>query len=423
MKKYALTISASILLMFFIFTLVSHSVKSNVTNKTFWPIQSIDTMKYSRDDSADSSIYQKIPIIVSEVANLHANYISIDTPYDDQFYPVLKAWVDEARQEHLKIWFRGNFSAWEGWFGYQKFSNPNEDHALVHDFIIKHPDLFQNGDIFTSVPEAENGVIGDPRGSDEKTQQFNQFLITSYNNCVSSFEIIHKQVSCGYFSVNGDVAKEVLTPETIKQIGNVVVIDHYVDSSAQMDVDLHFLTNKFPNAEIILGEFGAPIPDINGDMNETQQAEFLNQLLNVFYENKNVIGGINYWVGSGGSTALYRDDNTEKPAVKIMQKYYDPSVVSGIVTNTDGTPLSNISIYGINNLLLATTDSNGNYSFPAFSDSPMELSISDPHYQKIDQIIVPKNRQMTYNIILSPKKTNIIYKIRLFINSLFNLSK
>src|SRR6185503_14638841 len=211
----------------------------------------------------------------------------------------------------LQVWFRGNFSAWEGWFGYQKFSDPNEHIKLTKQFISNHPELFEDGDIFSPVPEAENGVIGDPR-QNGKVDEFNTFLENSYTNCTDAFKQINKHVDCGYFSMNGDIAKQVLTKQTVANIGNRVVIDHYIDSPEKMSADLDFLHNKFPDAKIVLGEFGAPIPDINGDMTDEQQADFVKSLMDVFVNKRSFVEGMNYWTFLGSSTAIFTDSNTPK---------------------------------------------------------------------------------------------------------------
>jgi len=256
------------------------------TKTSFWQFTSIDTMKYSRDPSReklhDPSYDQLIDAHVREIAEIGATHVAIATPYDEEFVPMVSRWVNPARKYHINVWFRGNFSSWEGWFGYKRFTDITEHHILTKQFITNHADLFQDGDIFTPCPECENGGPGDPRGSAEKSARFNQFLIDSYNNCTEAFASIHKQVTCGYFSTNGDIAKQVLTPDTVEKIGNTIVIDHYVSSPEKMSDDLDYFHNKFPNAKIVLGEFGAPIPDLNGTMNEEQQADFVDQLLQVF---------------------------------------------------------------------------------------------------------------------------------------------
>src|SRR5260221_5347891 len=91
-----------------------------------WQVRSIDTMKYSRDRSRqaldDLAFNKVIDKQISLIAKTGANYVAIDTPYDLEFLPILKRWVVVARRYHLHVWFRGNFSGWEGWFGYAKMS-------------------------------------------------------------------------------------------------------------------------------------------------------------------------------------------------------------------------------------------------------------------------------------------------------------
>ena len=85
-----------------------------------WKIQVIDTMKYSRDLSRaylqnPSSSTLDINAHVEAVATSGATHIAIATPYDAEFIPVLKQWVLAARRNNMKVWFRGNFSGWEGY--------------------------------------------------------------------------------------------------------------------------------------------------------------------------------------------------------------------------------------------------------------------------------------------------------------------
>src|SRR5690606_12731663 len=79
-----------------------------------WEIRAVDTMKFSRDaareDIPDSAIIAEL----TAIKQVGATHVGIATPYDEEFYPMLKRWVEHARDLDLKIWFRGNFSGWEG---------------------------------------------------------------------------------------------------------------------------------------------------------------------------------------------------------------------------------------------------------------------------------------------------------------------
>lgn len=287
-----------------------------------WKVASIDTVKYSRDiarekeDSLDfvSTIDKQVRLI-SETG---ATHISIGTPYDEEFIPFMSKWVSAARKYKLKIWFRGNFSGWEEWFGYASISR--EQHKdMLRKFITSNGSLFEDGDIFTSCPECENGGDGDPRSNGD-LEGHRKFLIDEYQISKESFRSIGKNVTTGYFSMNGDVARLVMDSETTKGVGGVVVVDHYVEDPVRLNNELTELADS-SGGKIVLGEYGAPVPDIHGEMSETEQAEWIDELMSLLSNNNNVIG-ISYWTNRGGSTEIWNKDYSPKKAVTILTKYF-----------------------------------------------------------------------------------------------------
>lgn len=364
-----------------VFVLCAFPVRADSIDR-FFPIQSIDTMKYSRDSAQNKSVTEQIPLLVSQAATLGPTHIAIGTPYDEEFYPVIKKWADEIHKRGLRVWFRGNFSGWEGWFNYPKFTDYNQHHILQSQFIRKHPELFVAGDIFTPAPEPENGVIGDPRSSDENKQKFLDFLPRSYRTCIDSFKAINKpEISCGYFSTNGDIAKYIFTPQLIASIGNRIVIDHYVKTPQQLAADIVALSDRF-KVPIVLGEFGAPIPDIQGEMDEQQQAAYVQQVMRELVKIKDKVGGINYWTGFGGSTAIFNDDFQMKKAGIIITDYYQPELLEGIVSDTFEFAVPNATVSTPNFLYQTKTQTNGTF----------KLLIS----RDVQDIMVSKNGFISY---------------------------
>jgi hypothetical protein len=285
-------------------------------------IRSIDTMKYSRDVARekvnDLSFDLVIEKQVEDIANTGANYIAIGTPYDSEFIPFLKRWVESARRNHLKIWFRGNLSGWEQWFDYPAIDR--QEHAkLTWEFITQNPDLFMDGDIFTSCSECENGVTGDPRKTGD-IQGFRNFLMEEYNSNTNAFLRINKKVKTGYFSMNYDVASLIMNTATTKALGGIVAIDHYVASPVKLIEDAEILAKK-SGGKIVFGEIGVPIPDLNGDLTESEQANWIEQALTGIFNSTEIIG-VNYWVNVGGSTQLWNDDGTPRKAVELIKKFY-----------------------------------------------------------------------------------------------------
>src|SRR3990167_6868062 len=125
-KKLPIIISA--LALFFLTFILLKTDKSNKTEKItspvkqerVWQVKSIDTMKYSRDLSGaklnDPTFDQIIDKQVKAIKGAGASYVAIGTPYDEKFIPILSRWVSSARKNGLSVWFRGNFSGWEGGF-------------------------------------------------------------------------------------------------------------------------------------------------------------------------------------------------------------------------------------------------------------------------------------------------------------------
>lgn len=306
--------------------------------------QSIDTMKYSRDLAReklkDDSFNAIIEKQVSDIAKTGATHIGIATPYDDEFLPFLRRWVEISRKYKLKIWFRGNWSGWEGWFEYPKITR--EEHIQkTKKFILENSQLFEDGDAFSSCPECENGGEGDPRQTGGVTS-YRKFLIDQYGATNSSFVKINKNVRADLFSMNGDVAKLVMDKNTTKALGGIVTIDHYVATPAKLIEDVDIIA-KNSGGKVVLGEFGAPIPDIHGKMSESEQSKWVGELLSGLKNNKN-ISGVSYWLNVGGSTEIWDKEGQAKEAVKIIEDYYKINVAYGTVYDEFGNFLENVKI-------------------------------------------------------------------------------
>ena len=287
-----------------------------------WQIQSIDTMKYSRDMARQGlnniSYTAQVQKQVALIASTGANYIAIDTPYDGEFLPVLKLWVNAARQNGLHVWFRGNWSGWEGWFNYSSITEAQHI-AKTKQFILNNKELFQDGDIFTACPECENGLKLDP-GDPQQVISFRQFLISENTAEKQAFATIGKNVSVSYISMNADVARAVMDPQTTQQLGGIVVIDHYVQTPEELAEGVEEIAQS-SGGKVMLGEFGVPIPDLQGTMTNEQQKDWIENALQLLSVDKDLIG-VNYWVNEGGSTGLWNTNNTPKPAVSVIKSFY-----------------------------------------------------------------------------------------------------
>lgn len=371
-------------------------------------------MKESRDRAYDwgknPTAKSMIVRTLEMVKSLGANCVSVSTPYDEQFIPILTLWVGEARRMGLSVWFRGNFSGWEGWFDYPKFSDIGEHHKKTYELITKHQQLFENGDIFTPAPEPENGVIGDPRSTGEN-EKFLKFMTDSFDNCIAAFAQIKKQVNCGYFSTNGDVAAQILNKETVEKLGNIVVIDHYVDDSERFGSDILTL-HKNLNAKVAVGEFGAPIPDIHGTMTEDDQAKFVQKLFDKLYEYREFIPAVNYWVLSGGTTAIIDEKGNMRKAAQVVRNYYKQATVVGNVQNTLGESLGNSRVAIGEKIAQLTTDNSGDFTAIVPGGSHRITVENDSYGVATELLEIPAGDTASLKITLVPKEAFLIYRLR-----------
>jgi hypothetical protein len=322
---------------------------AQVATLQLWPTECIDTMKTSRDNArlwaARPDLTNEIDAEMTTIASTGANCVAIDTPYDAEFSNYLKAYVYGARQHGLRVWFRGNWSGWEGWFGYKATLTSAQLLAKTSAFIKENPTLFQNGDIFTAAPEAENG--GPFKDLTPAIYpQYRQFLLDEQATDTTAFKAIGKQVTTNWLSMNGGTAEKILSPITQSSLGNVATIDHYIkDPSLMGEFIDHFQTQ---GAQTVVGEFGAPIPQINGSMTESEQAAFVGKLLAQMYQRKDSVLAVNYWTLDDGSTALVNPDGTPRQVLGILKDYYSPGKLVGKVENSTGSGVAaSILIDGI----------------------------------------------------------------------------
>lgn len=380
----------------------------------FWQIQSVDTMKFSRDEAKihanDPSFEKIITQQVKQIAEIGATHIAVATPYDDAFYPFLKKWVTAARENKLKVWFRGNFAGWEGWFGYGKISRDQHLGKIPH-FILTHPDLFETGDIFSPCTECENGGPGDPRTNGD-IEGHRLFLESEYNASLESFKKIAKDVLI-FNSMNGDVAKLIMNPRTTEELGGFVVVDHYVKTPEILAADITHLADS-SGGNIILGEFGAPIPDINGSMTEKEQAAWIEKALDLLSGNEHLVG-LNYWTSVRGSTALWSEAGEPRAAVATLRSFFIPKAISGRVTNPFGKPIKDVEV-SIGEKK-TRVDKDGHYVLPHL-EGVNTVVVIRPNGQRIDYSI--DNNATKFNIIIGNKPTGLLQYILGYLESLFS---
>lgn len=373
---------------------------------SWWDVQSIDTMKYSRDLAReklnDESFRKVIEMQIDKISEMGATHVAIGTPYDEEFLPFLKIWVSAARARGLSVWFRGNFSGWEGWFGYPEITK-NEHLRMTEKFILNNKSLFMNGDIFTSCPECENGAIGDPRET-KQVEAFREFLIQEGEISKHSFNRLGKDVKTNYFSMNGDVASLVMDKKTTSILDGIVVVDHYVASPEELVADVRAYAQS-SGGRVVIGETGVPVPDIHGSMNERQQAVWIEKLLGLLAKEE-VVVGLNYWVFSGGSTGIFTDLGEPKEAAAVISKYFKPQKLTIKIKSSSGGPVSNAAVSVGPNVF--TSDTKGKVEI-AVAPNVEEIFISADGYKRYSQKLI--NPLSEENVTLQSERVSILTRI------------
>lgn len=299
-----------------------------------WGIQSIDAMKDTKDAICSPRPIDWINRWLDKAVELGANYVAISTPYDspscDDATAYTKEWVDAIRAHGLHVWHRHMPLAFEGIYNVQK-SNASNFLNQIKSYITANPDLFKPGDIFTPIPEPQNGGIQGITNCANSVCQFssaaafNQWLRDAMTTSTDAFSQIGLggQVKVGYFGFDGFVTwgdnnpdwHGILEDATVTQMGNIT-IDHYPELVHEtMSQGLQQLTAKYPHTPIVIGEWGTVTGGDTVTQIQTDMAAVKND--------QNVIG-FNYWqFGPSGSGEQLIDSNFNTlPGFSAVSSFY-----------------------------------------------------------------------------------------------------
>ena len=304
-----------------------------VKNTNFpWDIRSVSSMKETKDKICGQDDDRFIDNWASKAAELGINYISIETPYDSpecgDSIKYTEKWINAVRKNNLSVWHRHMPLAFEGIYDVTK--SPENDYlGVIENYIKNHPDFFKKDDIFTPIPEPQNGGIKGitycPNSicQFQDAEQFNAWLRDSILISRKAFEEIGLKdaIKIGFFGFDGFVAwgdnnpdwEGILEDKTVELMGNIT-IDHYPEIvDGTMSEDLDELQKKYPDIPIVIGEWGT----ISGDNNIEQIKTSMGAA-----KRKGVIG-FNYWhMGIGGNESLLNTDLSEKNSFQAVKDMF-----------------------------------------------------------------------------------------------------
>jgi hypothetical protein len=289
-------------------------------------------MKETKDKICGQDSSSFISSWVGKAIELGANYIAVETPYDDpacgSTINYTQAWVDAVHNKGLNVWHRHAPLTFEGIYGTTKDTSKNYTQQIA-DYIKAHPTFFRAGDIFTPIPEPQNGGIAGVTYCPQNAcmfaniAAFNKWLRDAITASETAFGQIGLggKIKIGYYGLDGFIVwgdnnpdwHGILEDSTIQAMGNIT-IDHYPELIGDtMQNDLGELQAKYPNTPIVIGEWGT----VTGGDTVAQVTNSMGAAL------RNNIIGFNYWhMGMGGNEALINSDFSNRPAFDMVKSYF-----------------------------------------------------------------------------------------------------
>lgn len=297
-----------------------------------WSIQSVSSMKETKDRVCWQRSSEFIAQWVQEAVSLGVNYVSIETPYDNpscgSAVAYTEVWIQAIRKAGLNVWHRHMPLAFEGIYNTPK--NASTDYLpLIHSYIKDHPTFFAPGDIFTPIPEPQNGgIVGVTYCAQNvcmfrSIAHFNQWLRAAMDVSEAAFGTIglSGKMKIGYFGFDGFVAwgdnnpdwDGILEDATVVKMGNIT-IDHYPEVVGDtMENDLAELERRYPYIPIIIGEWGTIAGSNRQEsVQKTMQAA-----------KRASVVGFNYWhFGIGGNEGLIEENFSHRDHFGAVRQFY-----------------------------------------------------------------------------------------------------
>lgn len=300
-------------------------------NRT-WTIQSVDAMKDTKDAVCGQRSESWITSWVNKAVELGATHVALSVPYENPSCGDARAfeklWIKVIRSKGLKVWHRQMPLAFEGIYSATKTSQ--DFLTTISNYIKNNPDNYQDGDIFTPIPEPQNGGISgitycaNNYCQFSSKEQFNQWLRDAMTVSKNAFSTIGKTgIKVGYFGFDGFVAwgsnnpdwHGILEDSTIAAMGNIT-IDHYPELiGSTMQQGLDELVARYPGVDIVIGEWGsADNKNVEQEVRDTMGAA----------KNHPAVKGFNYWQfgPSGAGEQLINDDFSNRIQFDDVQKFY-----------------------------------------------------------------------------------------------------
>lgn len=280
-------------------------------------IKGVDTMNQSKDKLRDPTTIEDKRELVSMAKSLGITYMTVDTPYDSpkgtDSLKETRDWITAIREAGLHVSHRHMFTQFEGMYDQTKVPVKSMDYiSKMQQWMRDNRDLIQPGDLWTPMPEPQNGgIVGancDPNKQICDFQNPEEFNIFIQNLTNASRETLNEigredvQVACCGFdmyiatgNLNPDRRNSphpsFLTDKTIQTLGTIA-IDHYPQVDPKTGKrrtyaeDIAEFAETFPGVPLLLTEVGSiaegdaePIPQMFQDFKEASERGTLKGVL------------------------------------------------------------------------------------------------------------------------------------------------
>jgi hypothetical protein len=220
-----------------------------------------------------------------------------------------------------------------------------------------------------------------------------------------AFAEIDVDVNYSFNSMNGDVARLIMDRPTTKALGGYIVVDHYVDKPEQLAEDVAEY-GRLSGGKVILGEFGAPIPDIHGRMSDAQQAEWLEETMSLLIEEP-ALAGMNYWTGVGGSTQIWNSAGEAEPSVEVLRSYYTPKLLSGAVFTKEGDSVVGAKVTSLDKSVISQED--GTFELPYYQTMGNLVITSEGYHDLV--MAFPSDPTRIVAVEMQPLETSSLQSV------------
>lgn len=350
-------------------------------------LKGVDIMQWSKDTLDNPKTVTEIN---NHVAALHRSfniqYVGLSVPMNTnaesmterghnfgiQPYTYAQEFADAIHNNGMNVLWRPADSYLEGLYDFTRWtgsnriatgtvaSAPTDGYTTwlgrTYNYIIDHPTLFADGDIWGPHPEGTNGIFSDstsflPNTGPGLNMNYRLFYADLKTVSDNAFAVIGKNVLTGYSSQNWTEIHSGYLPASF--FGSIVPVDFYGSDTdhtpAQFIADIEAIYESTGKPIFIQewGDYWSTEPFYGFNRTPAQHKAYLDTMYAAFQHliDEGVVVGFNYWRAVGGAEALMPSAGTsllytgDKYAAFLdwnTQQFSDPRINGGAIKIKSG---------------------------------------------------------------------------------------